>query len=370
MRLEKTTLREAESREWSDRRERLLNAFYKSLPEIPALQSFLVAACPLFPCRHASVMLGMPPDDQGHPQGIHDSADCAEMAEDLVLPDLFDALPLDRVTNWDSENGTPLPGWRIAVLPVADDQGRTASIVLWRKAEDDAFEPDTLALLASLAEPLKRGLGIYYRCVHLERRQLVFNNALETSGIAVVLADAEGNVLLTNGVADELLAHGNGLSLVRGKLRAQTTGETTKLLDRVRANAAEQAPRSDWSVFSPLSLQREDAFLPLTVIVRPGPAYYPLKEPLRRTAMLIVRDPGRQAIISATTLAQLFGLSPAESLLASELASGASLEEAAVSLGVSRNTVRSQLQSVFQKTGTNRQVELVRVLLSSAATAG
>jgi DNA-binding CsgD family transcriptional regulator len=206
--------------------------------------------------------------------------------------------------------------------------------------------------------------------VHLERRQLVFNNALETSGIAVVLADAEGNVLLTNGVADELLAHGNGLSLVRGKLRAQTTGETTKLLDRVRANAAEQAPRSDWSVFSPLSLQREDAFLPLTVIVRPGPAYYPLKEPLRRTAMLIVRDPGRQAIISATTLAQLFGLSPAESLLASELASGASLEEAAASLGVSRNTVRSQLQSVFQKTGTNRQVELVRVLLSSAATAG
>ena len=37
-------------------------------------------------------------------------------------------------------------------------------------------------------------------------------------------------------------------------------------------------------------------------------------------------------------------------------------------LAVSRNTVRSQLQAVFAKTGTNRQGDLVRLLLSSAAT--
>ncbi len=361
-------MREADSREWHDRREQLLNAFYKSLPEIPALESFLRAACALLPCSHASVLIALPSDGQGRPLGMHDSADHAGVVEALAVPELFDDLPLNRVTCRDSGEGL-LAGWRIAILPVADELGRTASLVLWREMEQGAFAPDTLDLLASLAEPLKRGLGIYYRCVDLERQKHMFSTALETSGIAVVLADAEGNVLLTNGVADSLLAQGDGLSLSRGKLRAQTPGETAKLLDRVRANAAEQSARSDWSVFSPLSLAQRETFLPLTVIVRPGPAYYPLKEPLRRTATLIIRDPSRQAILSATTLAQLFGLTPAEALLASELASGASLEEAAASLGVSRNTVRSQLQSVFQKTGTNRQVELVRVLLNSAATA-
>ena len=39
-----------------------------------------------------------------------------------------------------------------------------------------------------------------------------------------------------------------------------------------------------------------------------------------------------------------------------------------MALGVSKHTIRSQLQAVFLKTGTNRQGELVRTLLNSAAT--
>ena len=363
------TLREKEAHAWADRRERLLNALYKSLAEIPALESFLKAACDAFACRHASVLIGLPADGQGHPQGIHDSETHSDMIEALAAMDIFAELPLNEVTGRVLPQGVPFAGWQTVILPVADEAGRTVSMVLWREADDEAFGDDAIGLLKSLAEPLKRGLGIYYRCVDLERRKQVFGTALETSGIAVVLVDAEGAVLLTNAVADELLALGDGLRLYHGKLRAQSPGETAKLLAQVQANAAEQSAQSNWSIFSPLSLYREDQFLPLTVIVRPGPAFYPLKEPLRRTAMLIIRDPGRQSMISATTLAKLFGLTPAESLLASELAAGASLDEAAASLDVSRNTVRSQLQSIFQKTGTNRQVELVRVLLSSAATA-
>ena len=86
-----------------------------------------------------------------------------------------------------------------------------------------------------------------------------------------------------------------------------------------------------------------------------------------RTAMLMLRDPARRPIIPGASLAQLFGLTPAEALLASELARGYSLDEAAGHLNVSRNTARSQLQSIFMKTGVNRQGELVRMLLSSAA---
>jgi DNA-binding CsgD family transcriptional regulator len=46
---------------------------------------------------------------------------------------------------------------------------------------------------------------------------------------------------------------------------------------------------------------------------------------------------------------------------------GKRLEEVAAERGVQLTTVRSQLQSLFAKTETNRQVELVRLLARLAA---
>ncbi len=55
-------------------------------------------------------------------------------------------------------------------------------------------------------------------------------------------------------------------------------------------------------------------------------------------------------------------------MLASELAKGLTLDDAAAALDISRNTARSQLQAVFRKTGVSRQSELVLLLLGSVAT--
>ena len=64
------------------------------------------------------------------------------------------------------------------------------------------------------------------------------------------------------------------------------------------------------------------------------------------------------------------GLTPAEARLAIRLKDGLSISEAAEALGISVNTARNQLRSIFQKIGVNRQSELVRSLtqLSTFAT--
>lgn len=64
-----------------------------------------------------------------------------------------------------------------------------------------------------------------------------------------------------------------------------------------------------------------------------------------------------------------FGLTPAETRLASRLKDGLSLKEAADDLDVSFNTVRNQLRAVFDKMGLNRQSELVRALTQLGALA-
>jgi DNA-binding CsgD family transcriptional regulator len=58
-----------------------------------------------------------------------------------------------------------------------------------------------------------------------------------------------------------------------------------------------------------------------------------------------------------------FGLTPAEQRLAWGLAQGGSLKTIAAAQNVSINTLRNQLQAIYDKTGVNRQAALVSLLL-------
>jgi DNA-binding CsgD family transcriptional regulator len=80
------------------------------------------------------------------------------------------------------------------------------------------------------------------------------------------------------------------------------------------------------------------------------------------SALLVFSDLHSKAGLCVTLLSQVFGLSPAEARLAAVLAEGLSTEQAARKLGVAKATVRSQLKSVFSKTETHRQSELVALL--------
>ena len=63
-----------------------------------------------------------------------------------------------------------------------------------------------------------------------------------------------------------------------------------------------------------------------------------------------------------TRLSVAFGLTQAETKLAAQLGTGVGLDAAATSLGVSRETARSQLKAVFAKTKTHRQAELAALI--------
>jgi DNA-binding CsgD family transcriptional regulator len=64
----------------------------------------------------------------------------------------------------------------------------------------------------------------------------------------------------------------------------------------------------------------------------------------------------------ATQLCAAFGLTVAEAKIAAKVASGMGLDGAAASLGISRETARTQLKAVFAKTNTRRQAELAALV--------
>jgi DNA-binding CsgD family transcriptional regulator len=58
-----------------------------------------------------------------------------------------------------------------------------------------------------------------------------------------------------------------------------------------------------------------------------------------------------------------FDLTPAEARLVARLMTGESLRSCATAVGIKYETLRGQLKSVFQKTKTHRQAELVTVVI-------
>ena len=68
---------------------------------------------------------------------------------------------------------------------------------------------------------------------------------------------------------------------------------------------------------------------------------------------------------SIDLLRSYFGLTQAEARLALHLVAGETLRSAEVKLNISYETARSRLKSIFDKTKTHRQAELVIVILTA-----
>src|SRR5690606_33744115 len=84
-------------------------------------------------------------------------------------------------------------------------------------------------------------------------------------------------------------------------------------------------------------------------------------------AAMVVSDPDSVSEPAATALARLFELTPALARLAAALAAGRTLAEYAESASITQGTARWHLKELFARTGTSRQADLVRLLLSGVA---
>ena len=120
-------------------------------------------------------------------------------------------------------------------------------------------------------------------------------------------------------------------------------------------------PRSNSLAVEPVIVPRMDK-LPVIVRIWPfeGPSHPPAQEV---RALLTLNALGPRPGPPAAILAKTFRLTPSEAKLACIIARGAPPDIAARELKISRETARNQLKSVFAKTNTHRQSELVALLM-------
>jgi DNA-binding NarL/FixJ family response regulator len=225
------------------------------------------------------------------------------------------------------------------------------------------FEAADRNVLQSLMPHLQRAIAFKRRIAHLEALRRDNNNALDRWSTAVLVVDRGARILIANETATTLLHARDGLTADRNILRAATPRDSASLHRTIRDAVEGSCLRAAGSISR---IERPSGKGPLQILVNPS---------IRRdvffgnsgSALVFVHDPERQERPQLETCRILYGLTPAEATIAVLLASGKSVREIASESHVRENTVRIHLKKIFDKTGTNRQAELVRLVLSGPA---
>ncbi len=181
--------------------------------------------------------------------------------------------------------------------------------------------------------------------------------ALNAMRLPAIALDRDGFVADVNAAADAVFD--NNIKIRDRRLFIRDPDARALLKD-----AIDQSRTPSWlnpSTVEPVIVPRTDK---LPVIVRIWPFEGPSHPPGQDVhALLTLNALGPKPGPPAAILAKTFHLTPSEAKLACIIARCAPPDIAARELKISRETARNQLKSVFAKTDTHRQSELVALLM-------
>jgi DNA-binding CsgD family transcriptional regulator len=224
-------------------------------------------------------------------------------------------------------------------------------------------------LVGLIAPHIARASQIHHQMAAVSTQKHWAWSALDRLRVGVILLDGQGRLLHMNRVAERLTSGGNGFIVGRNGLELPQPTETVRLR-RLIADAAALAEgrRTEGGGCLRVSC-KVGTTLQFQVIPLPkGFSERPWNPSQADSCVAVFVSVPGAAHLPRERVAAMYGLTRAEARLASLLADGIDLEEVAETLAVSIQTVRSQLKSIFSKTGVTRQAELVALLLTDMLT--
>lgn len=233
--------------------------------------------------------------------------------------------------------------------------GLCFNVGLHRPRDAEPFSPEIKAKFDLLLPHIQRAMQLRLRALESGRQAAIGLAGLSTLTFAVIICDGNAAVEFANPAAEQMAASGSGLRIARRSDGAtlQLTTRTQELHSLVR-NAASGGAGGAMRIDSPGET--------LLILVAPLPGNHDLAATFGSRVMVSIKGTGLDGRPSKTHLAALFNFTATESVLALALMSSKSIDEIAVERGVKIPTLRTQLASMFAKTGTDNQRDLVRLL--------
>lgn len=342
----------------------LLRHLYAGIRAVPPFGVFLSRLVRQLGADHGYLVI----EDGGHSRLC---CHAAQEAEAISYPDGI-ALPLAQMPAGIGLTGCDIGGIEHLLQSaghapqiLAIDSGpvrcgppkRRMRLRLMRRG-DQPFAADAKALLHQLNRHLDEACGLFLDLADRHRERDLLCSSLDRIALGHLVLDQDLRLVSATPKGAEIAAR-QGLLCPDGiGLRAR--GADTPLAKAVLGFFAQSAPSNRLSSCA-LSMIGVDATM-LFATLRPCPPPQDHAPHARPHLILSLREAHDSQGPSAATLAHFFGLTPAEASLSAYIAHGFDLEETSRRLNISKNTAKSHLRMVFQKTGTSRQSQLLRII--------
>ncbi|MBA6412311.1 hypothetical protein H2508_04225 [Parahaliea sp. F7430] len=252
--------------------------------------------------------------------------------------------------------------------------GRNCWISACKTRAQGNFSSAAKAKLQALIPHLEVSLENYATVMLSSSERFLYNTALQNMNFGSFVLDADGKILSCNTVAEHLTQRYSEIAVENGKLaiNSNVVNETLQsLLSLSRKNSATDERESrviridcgaGGSIGILLKPVSRDKYF--TGFAAPAVVIY-LSDLARLQLASHEETFDNQKMISA-----LFGLTAAEAKLTLLLADGLTLAGAGRMLSIAEKTARNHLAHIFEKTGVNRQVDLIRLVYRSVAVMG
>lgn len=223
--------------------------------------------------------------------------------------------------------------------------------------------------LERLRAHLRRAYALYHANHSRTRAWDIGRQLLEELRLPTWVVDRRRQVLYRNRAAEGMIARGDLLGEPTGNLRAIDIANQRRLEAAVDTLLGEIDRPDGNGLLAPnirvvrLSDARDKRPRPLFATpLQPG--LLPDRQGMSPALMLTLHERDERGAPDVSAVASAFELTPAESRIAVSLALGRTVEQIAIDHSVAVATVRSQVKSLFQKTGAKRQADVVRLIAS------
>lgn len=257
-------------------------------------------------------------------------------------------------------------GWLLSAIILGRGDGTLPAVALsvYRGVHASSGFDDTMRdRMALLLPHLSRSLAVMMKLRLAEMRAAAGQAALDALSSGVLLLDARGQLVHANRQARLFVDREDGLLWQADQLMP------TDNASRRAWNQALRATLADWgrvAHFSEaLTVPRAcgtGAYL-LQISRMPANSGFDGTQGLAR-AIVFITDTKQPCAPDIETLVSLYKLSPSEARTAHAMGGGAQLAVVASRLGLSVNTVKTQLKQVYAKTGCSCRADLTRLLMS------
>lgn len=261
----------------------------------------------------------------------------------------------------------PLDLRYVLVSNMRTDAGMHCALFACRDHASSDFAASETALIELLLPHLQQAVDLHSVVDQLESERQLYAATIDRLLVGTAILDESGRMLHCNLAAQRLLDRRDGLEYRHGKLCAFVKHENRSLQQAIQ-KVLQLRQRGIDDENEVLTLARPSGVVALNLLLRPIAFNHECQDGAPRPAVAVfIRDPNDSPQASHKLLRSLFQLTRTEAEVAMLVMDGLTLDEAAVVLGVTRNTVRAHLRGVFAKTGATRQAQLIKMLLNSVA---